>query len=108
MKKLIFLLSIFWFGLNFISAKDTLPNANQEINDINPSNPFYVENETNLNLNMYDSLGYETNDDPPPPPGDGGGGTTSGAPSAVISMYLPLLFLIGIYMIYKTKIKTIK
>jgi hypothetical protein len=100
MKKLIFLLSIFWFGLNFISAEETLPNEDSA------SNPFYTVNEKNLY--MYDSLGFEANDDPPPPPGDGGGGYTSGAPASVISMYLPLLFLIGVYMIYKTKIKPIK
>ena len=43
--------------------------------------------------------------EPPPKSGCGGGG---GAPASVISMYLPLLFLIGVYMIYKTKIKPIK
>ena len=98
MKKLIFLLSIFWFGLNFISAEETLPNENSS------SNPFYTVDENNRCV--YDSLSFEANDDPPP--GDGGGGYTSGAPASVISMYLPLLFLIGVYMIYKTKIKPIK
>ena len=49
MKKLIFLLSIFWFGLNFISAKETLPNEDSA------SNPFYTVNEKNLY--MYDSFG---------------------------------------------------
>ncbi len=56
MKKLIFLLSIFWFGLNFISAEETLPNEDSA------SNTFYTVNEKNLY--MYDSLGFEANDDP--------------------------------------------
>lgn len=101
MKKLISILAICWFGTNSMSAKETLPN--EEINKVYSSNPFYAENETNLY--MYDSLTFQANDDPPPPPGDGVGGTTSGAPTAVISMYLPLLFLIALYMIYKTRAK---
>jgi hypothetical protein len=59
-------------------------------------------------LNMYDEgviFSNNTEEIPPPPPSDGSGGYTPGAPTAIISMYLPLLFLLGIYLIYKNKTK---
>lgn len=66
-------------------------------------NPFYKENEVNL-YSLYEEpiINLEaTSMMPPPPPSGGGGSTTPGGPDAPINKYLPLLFLIAIYLIYK-------
>lgn len=98
MKKAITILKFFLLGI-------ALPLYAYD--GIQPSldNSFYHSDE--FNLYTYD---INKNLNPPPPPFPqpefGGGSVGPGAPDVTIVMYMPLLFFIAIYMIYKTKIKS--
>lgn len=67
-------------------------------------NSFYQEGE----FNIYTlSVSGSTDAPPPPPPPDfGGGSTTPGGPDVIIGMYLPLLFAVGVFLIYRAKMKS--
>jgi hypothetical protein len=64
-------------------------------------NPFYKEGE----LNIYNLASTSGAPPPPPQPDFGGGSTTPGGPDVIIGMYIPLLLVIGVYLIYRVKIK---